>query len=59
MLGVIDKNSGIGQKKLASKLGISRQVAGYHLTKMERKGLINKEIEGRETRYYPSKEYSV
>jgi parallel beta-helix repeat protein len=52
LLNVIKDDSGIGQKKLASKMGISRQVAGYHLTKMERKGLINKEVEGRETRYY-------
>jgi predicted transcriptional regulator len=54
ILGVIKDNSGIGQKKLAKVMGISRQVAGYHLTKMERKGLIDKEISGRETKYYPS-----
>jgi parallel beta-helix repeat protein len=59
ILGIIKKNSGIGQKKIASDMGISRQVAEYHLTKMERKGLINKEVEGRETKYYPSENFSV
>jgi predicted transcriptional regulator/nitrous oxidase accessory protein NosD len=54
IMGVIKDNSGIGQKKLAKTVGISRQVAGYHLTKMERKGLIDKEVAGRETKYYPS-----
>lgn len=59
ILGVIRDNSGIGQKKLAKTVGISRQVAGYHLTKMERKGLIDKEVVGRESLYYPSKNFSV
>jgi predicted transcriptional regulator len=54
ILGVIRKNSGIGQKNIASEMGISRQVAGYHLTKMERRGLIDKKMEGREARYYSS-----
>ncbi len=56
MLGIIKDNSGIVQKKIASKMGISRQVAGYHLTNMTRMGIINKEIEGRKTRYYLVKE---
>ncbi len=59
ILGIIKNNSGIGQKRIASSIGISRQVAGYHLTKMERKGLIEKEVIGRESRYYPSEKYSV
>jgi predicted transcriptional regulator len=59
ILGVIKDNSGIGQKKLAKTVGISRQVAGYHLTKMERKGLIDKEVVGRESKYYASRNYSI
>jgi predicted transcriptional regulator len=59
ILGVIKNNSGIGQKKIASEMGISRQVAGYHLTKMERKGLIDKEVKGRETRYYSSEKQAA
>jgi parallel beta-helix repeat protein len=59
ILGIIKKNSGIGQKNIASEIGISRQVAGYHLTKMERKGLIDKEVEGRETRYYFSESNKI
>jgi DNA-binding transcriptional ArsR family regulator len=53
ILGIIKNNSGIGQKKIASNVGISRQVAGYHLAIMEEKGIINKKITGRENRYYP------
>jgi predicted transcriptional regulator len=54
ILGVVEDNSGITQKKIASFVGISRQVASYHLTKMEQQGVINKEIEGRESKYYTS-----
>jgi parallel beta-helix repeat protein len=59
ILGIIKKDSGISQKKVASKIGISRQVAGYHLAKLEREGVIEKEIVGRESRYYPSGTLSV
>jgi parallel beta-helix repeat protein len=59
ILGIIKKNSGISQKKVASKIGISRQVAGYHLAKLEREGVIEKEMVGRESRYYPSEIPSV
>jgi parallel beta-helix repeat protein len=59
IFGIIKSNSGISQKKLASEMGISRQVAGYHLTKMENEGIIEKEIVGRESRYYPSESVSV
>jgi predicted transcriptional regulator len=52
ILNVIEKNSGISQKMVASKMGISRQVAGYHLAKMEQIEVIKKEIVGRESRYY-------
>ncbi|UCE74674.1 MAG: right-handed parallel beta-helix repeat-containing protein [Methanomassiliicoccales archaeon] len=51
---IIKSNSGIGQKEIASSMGITRQVASYHLTTMERKGLINKQVVGRESRYYPT-----
>jgi DNA-binding transcriptional ArsR family regulator len=54
ILGIIKNNSGISQKKVASSVGISRQVAGYHLTIMEGKGVIKKEVVGRNARYYPS-----
>jgi predicted transcriptional regulator len=50
--GIIKNNSGIGQKKIASVIGISRQVAGYHLRKMERKGVIRRILIGRENKYY-------
>jgi predicted transcriptional regulator len=56
ILGIIKDNSGIVQKKIATKMGISRQVAGYHLTNMTRLGVINKEVEGRKARYYLVKE---
>jgi predicted transcriptional regulator len=59
ILGTIKENSGISQKKVASQIGISRQVAGYHLTIMEQEGVIKKEVVGRETKYYPSERYSV
>ncbi|UCE39600.1 MAG: PKD domain-containing protein [Thermoplasmata archaeon] len=59
IFGIIRNNSGIGQKKIASTMGISRQVAGYHLTQMARKGMINKEVVGRRNRYYPSEEYGI
>jgi parallel beta-helix repeat protein len=59
ILNIIKSNSGINQKRLASEIGISRQVAGYHLTKMEKEGLIEKEVIGRERKYYPSEKYSV
>ncbi|UCE39138.1 MAG: right-handed parallel beta-helix repeat-containing protein [Thermoplasmata archaeon] len=59
IVGIIKRNSGISQKKVASKIGISRQVAGYHLAKLEREGMIEKEMVGRESRYYPSKAMSV
>jgi parallel beta-helix repeat protein len=53
ILGIVKSNRGISQKKLAKEIGISRQVAGYHLTKMEKEGVIQKKIIGRESRYYP------
>jgi predicted transcriptional regulator len=53
ILGIIRNNSGIEQKKIASSMGISRQVAGYHLSIMERKGVIDKKNVGRQSRYYP------
>ncbi|UCF08077.1 MAG: PKD domain-containing protein, partial [Thermoplasmata archaeon] len=56
ILGIIKRNEGIPQKRIAVSLGISRQVAGYHLTIMERKGVVNKKMVGRESRYYPSEE---
>jgi predicted transcriptional regulator len=59
MLGIIKDNSGIVQKKIAYKMGVSRQVAGYHLTNMARSGVINKEVDGRKTRYYLVKESSA
>jgi parallel beta-helix repeat protein len=59
IFGIIKSNSGISQKRLASEIGISRQVAGYHLTKMEKEGVIEKEVIGRESRYYASENVSV
>jgi predicted transcriptional regulator len=59
ILNIIKSNSGISQKKLASEIGVSRQVAGYHLTKMEEEGIIEKEIVGRQSRYYASKKYAA
>ncbi|UCE39133.1 MAG: right-handed parallel beta-helix repeat-containing protein [Thermoplasmata archaeon] len=59
ILRIIEENSGIVQKRIASMMGISRQVAGYHLTKIEKKGLISREVVGRETRYYALARYSV
>jgi predicted transcriptional regulator len=56
ILGIITKDSGVGQKKISSLLGISRQVVGYHLLILERKGMLSKKIMGKENRYYPSEE---
>jgi DNA-binding MarR family transcriptional regulator len=53
ILEFLGNNSGANQKEIASSLGVSRQVVGYHLNKMEEKGVVRKELEGRETRYYP------
>jgi predicted transcriptional regulator len=53
ILDVVEESSGANQKEIASSMGVSRQVAGYHLTKMEEKGYVRKELEGRETRYFP------
>lgn len=54
ILRLIKENSGISQKRIASSTGISRQVASYHLTKMEQIGVIRKELVGRHNRYYVS-----
>jgi predicted transcriptional regulator len=59
ILKLITKTSGLTQKKIAGSIGISRQVAGYHLSKMEKEGIIEKEDVGRESRFYPSESYSV
>jgi predicted transcriptional regulator len=59
ILDIVKENSGINQKKVASEIGISRQVAGYHLTKMEKEGVIEKEVIGRESRYYASENVST
>jgi predicted transcriptional regulator len=53
ILGVLKNNSGANQKEIASSLGVSRQVVGYHLNKMEEKGVVRKKIEGRIIRYFP------
>lgn len=54
ILSVIKNNKGVSQKKIASSIGVSHQVASYHLTKMERWGVVEKEVMGRERRYYIS-----
>jgi predicted transcriptional regulator len=54
ILEQIEGDSGITQKKIASGCGVSRQVAQYHLLKMEEVGVIRKVSAGRETKYYPS-----
>jgi predicted transcriptional regulator len=54
IFGVIEKRPGISQKKIANSTGISRQVAGYHLSKLEQEGMIKKEVVGRHARYYAS-----
>jgi predicted transcriptional regulator len=54
IFGVIQKRPGISQKKIANSTGISRQVAGYHLTKLEEEGMIKKEVVGRQAKYYAS-----
>jgi parallel beta-helix repeat protein len=59
IFSIIRSNSGISQKRLASEIGISRQVAGYHLTKMEKEGVIEKEVVGRESRYYAAENVSA
>jgi parallel beta-helix repeat protein len=53
ILGVLKNNSGANQKEIASSLGVSRQVVGYHLNKMEEKGVVRKELKGRIIRYFP------
>jgi predicted transcriptional regulator len=54
IFGIIQKRPGISQKKIANSTGISRQVAGYHLTKLEEEGIIKKEVDGRKAKYYTS-----
>jgi DNA-binding MarR family transcriptional regulator len=58
ILKVLKKASGITQKELAKTIGISRQVAYYHLSKLEQKGLIRKEVFGTQSRYYVVKQPS-
>jgi parallel beta-helix repeat protein len=52
ILKVVKKVSGISQKDIAKSVGITRQVAYYHLSKLEKKGLIKIEAQGTERRYY-------
>jgi DNA-binding transcriptional ArsR family regulator len=59
ILGIIKNDSGVGLKKIASSMGVSRQVAGYHLLILERKGVINKRVVNRRNKYYSSEEYVV
>jgi predicted transcriptional regulator len=59
ILKLIYENSGISQKKIASHMGISRQVASYHLTKMEQLDMIKKEQKGRESRYFTTENYAA
>jgi predicted transcriptional regulator len=56
ILKLVKETRGITQKKIAHSIGISRQVAGYHLSKMEEIGAIKKKLEGRHTKYYPLKD---
>lgn len=56
IFGVIQKKPGISQKKIASSTGVSRQVAGYHLSKLEEVGFVKKEVVGRERKYYASRD---
>jgi predicted transcriptional regulator len=56
IIDLIKETSGITQKKIASSIGISRQVAGYHLSKMEDIGIIEKKPEGRNVKYYSLKD---
>jgi parallel beta-helix repeat protein len=55
ILRVVRKVSGITQKHIAESVGISRQVAYYHLSKLEQKGVIKKEVFGTERKYYAIK----
>jgi predicted transcriptional regulator len=58
ILDLIIETSGITQKKIANSVGISRQVAGYHLTKMEEIGVIEKKSEGRQAKYFSLRDQS-
>lgn len=54
MLELIENNKGITQKEIALECEISRQVAKYHLSKMEEVEVIRTEAAGRETKYFLS-----
>jgi predicted transcriptional regulator len=53
ILKAIRNLAGQTQQEIAKKAGISRQMAYYHLTKLEQKGIIYKETHGVKRRYYP------
>jgi predicted transcriptional regulator len=53
ILKAIRKVAGQTQQDIAKTAGISRQMAYYHLTKLEQKGIIYKETHGVERRYFP------
>jgi predicted ArsR family transcriptional regulator len=51
-LALLTDRSGLSQKEIAENLEVSRQLAGYHLGELERRGELESRFWGRFRRYY-------
>lgn len=54
ILNEIRRSPGRSQSEVARKLGISRMVVYYHITELERMGLVSSRKDGRATGLYPA-----
>jgi predicted transcriptional regulator len=54
VLEAIRKNPGLSQSDIARMLGVSRMVVSYHVSSLERLGLVEGHKEGRESHLYPA-----
>ena len=52
ILALLTDRSGLSQKEIAENLEVSRQLAGYHLGELERRGELESRFWGRFRRYY-------
>ena len=52
LLALLTDRSGLSQKEIAENLEVSRQLAGYHLGELERRGELESRFWDRFRRYY-------
>lgn len=50
----VRQTPGVIQKDLSHRLGLSPSTIAWHIDRLERAGLVLKEADGRQVRYYPS-----